>query len=215
VSPQQTASGTGPGADALVLVVCTGNICRSPAAERLLAAGLPPRGVVIGSAGTRALVGHPIEPTMAALLDAASVASGGFAARRLTAALVAQADLVLALTAEHRSAVLELHPGALRRSFTLREFAAFATALEPKLGDLDGGAAHDDDAQRLRALVQAADALRRERRLRLPPELDIADPYRLGDAAYAQAYAAILAAVAPIVNALGGNPPQTGQRHPS
>ncbi|MCP5602776.1 protein tyrosine phosphatase, partial [Klebsiella pneumoniae] len=42
-----------------ILVVCTGNICRSPLAERILRKSLP--GKKIDSAGTNALVGHPAD----------------------------------------------------------------------------------------------------------------------------------------------------------
>ena len=50
-----------------ILAVCTGNVCRSPAVERLLASKLGPT-VRVSSAGTHALVGHPISEPMAALL---------------------------------------------------------------------------------------------------------------------------------------------------
>ena len=51
-----------------ILTVCTGNICRSPVAERLLQAGLNqavPGGFVVASAGTRAMVGEPMQPISA------------------------------------------------------------------------------------------------------------------------------------------------------
>ena len=51
-----------------ILTVCTGNICRSPVAERLLQAGLDqvlPGGFEVPSAGTRAMVGDPIQPLSA------------------------------------------------------------------------------------------------------------------------------------------------------
>ena len=52
-----------------VLAVCTGNICRSPAVERLLVAELGPGSDVhVVSAGVGAVVGAPISPPMAALL---------------------------------------------------------------------------------------------------------------------------------------------------
>lgn len=105
-----------------ILTVCTGNICRSPVAERLLAARLGDRAEVT-SAGTRAVVGAPIDPGMASLLDTAGEASGGFAARQLTATQIRDADLVLALTRAHRARILEEVPAALRRTFTLLEFA--------------------------------------------------------------------------------------------
>ncbi|WP_170144128.1 hypothetical protein [Calidifontibacter indicus] len=48
--------------DARILVVCTGNICRSPYIERVLATQLAGRGYTVESAGTRALVDYPMEP---------------------------------------------------------------------------------------------------------------------------------------------------------
>ena len=86
-----------------VLVVCTGNICRSPAVERLLAAGLGAtfRGQGGGAAGARrsrcprpgsgAVVGAPMTDEMAALVSAHGGAVTGFAARQLTAEMVAAA----------------------------------------------------------------------------------------------------------------------------
>ena len=55
-----------------ILAVCTGNVCRSPAVERLLASKLGPT-VSVSSAGTHALVGHPISEPMAALLRTAAL----------------------------------------------------------------------------------------------------------------------------------------------
>ncbi|MEO8284563.1 MAG: hypothetical protein ABI568_14370, partial [Pseudarthrobacter sp.] len=51
-----------------ILTVCTGNICRSPVAERLLQAGLEqvkPGAFRVRSAGTRAMVGDPVQPLSA------------------------------------------------------------------------------------------------------------------------------------------------------
>lgn len=51
-----------------ILVVCTGNICRSPVAEAMLRDALP--GLEVHSAGLGALAGHGVEPTAAALARA-------------------------------------------------------------------------------------------------------------------------------------------------
>ncbi|MEI2828096.1 MAG: hypothetical protein V9F04_18075 [Dermatophilaceae bacterium] len=100
---------------ARVLVVCTGNICRSPAGERLLRHLLPrDRGIEVTSAGTYAVVGHPIEPSMARLLTADGVDVSGFAARRLTETLVAATDLVLTMETGHRTAVVHAPPAGPR-----------------------------------------------------------------------------------------------------
>ncbi|GAB2934939.1 hypothetical protein GCM10027047_34220 [Rhodococcus aerolatus] len=108
-----------------VLFVCTGNICRSPTAERLLAAQAAAHGwdVSASSAGTRAVVDHAMEPSAAAVLAELGGDADGFRGRQLTAAMIDGADLVLAMTAAHRGKVLDLRPAALRRTFTLREAA--------------------------------------------------------------------------------------------
>ena len=116
------ASGDPVPAPFTVLTVCTGNICRSPAVERLLTAALgPDSGVRVESAGVGAVVGAPVAPLMTALLDAVGVSYAGFAARQVTEEMVREADLVLALTRRHRSALVELAPAAVRRTFTVRE----------------------------------------------------------------------------------------------
>lgn len=117
-----------------VLTVCLGNVCRSPLAERLLAVRLREHGVAdpdVSSAGVRALVGRAMDPTSASELTARGGSADGFAARQLTDALVRPAGLVLVATKELRSRVLEESPGALRRTFTIRELAALCERLVP------------------------------------------------------------------------------------
>jgi len=109
-----------------VLFVCTGNICRSPTAERLAAAcsaRLEIPDFVASSAGTRAVIGHPIHPEAALVLERLEGDASNFAARQLTAKIASSADLVLTMTRAHREAVLELAPRLLRRTFTLTEAA--------------------------------------------------------------------------------------------
>lgn len=171
-----------------VLAVCTGNICRSPAVERLLATGLGapwpvgrtlhgpavgPDGAVVSSAGTGAVVGAPVSPLMVDLLQGAGVDAGGFAARQLTPDIVRSADLVLALTRRHRSAVVELFPGAVRRAFTLRELARLAAHVDRAQLPAGPGVGVGD---RLRALVPLA-AAQRGRVTADPGDDDVADPY--------------------------------------
>lgn len=154
-----------------VLVVCTGNICRSPMAEHLLRAGLAARGVEgveVSSAGTHGLVGEPIQPHAAAALGA--VDASAFRARRLTAELVAEADLVLAASREHRAAAVTLVPRAASRAFTLRELDRLLSAVDP--GELPS-----DPALRPAALVVAAGRQRGLVRPDRPEDDDITDPY--------------------------------------
>ena len=112
-----------------ILCVCTGNICRSPATERLLAYALGTT-VDVASAGTYPLIGRSISPPMDTLIAGAGADPDGFLARGVTAALLQEADLVLAMTRDHRRAI-EMAPAVVRRSFTLREFARLVAAIDP------------------------------------------------------------------------------------
>lgn len=117
-----------------ILVVCLGNVCRSPLAERLLrlrfdqmlGAGSPD--VEVTSAGVRALVGSAMDELSAAELERLGGQTDGFASRQVTGAMAGSADLVLTATRSQRSRVLEEAPRALKRTFTLREFAAISAS---------------------------------------------------------------------------------------
>ena len=112
-----------------ILFVCTGNICRSAAAERLTrlhlgnALGGGAGWVQVASAGTRAVVGAPVHPDTARVVSALGGEVEGFTARQLHRTMLSEADLVLTMTTEHRTTALGLEPRALSRTFTLREAA--------------------------------------------------------------------------------------------
>jgi protein-tyrosine phosphatase len=161
-----------------VLVVCTGNICRSPLAEGLLrarlaaAAGAAAKRVHVSSAGTAALAGWPMEAYAEDALAALGAEPGAHSARAVDRALVESADLVLTAERAHRSAVVSLVPAAAARTHTLLAFDRLAAAV-----DLDAvvTAAGPGPAERGRALVAAA----ARQRGRVPPgPEDIADPFR-------------------------------------
>jgi len=120
-----------------ILYVCTGNICRSPFAELLTRAlldaalGHQEDQVSVASAGTCGMVGHAMDATAAAELRARGVDADGFRARALRRSLIQDADLVLTATLAHRQLVLEEEPRALRRTFTIREFADLVRITDP------------------------------------------------------------------------------------
>lgn len=151
-----------------VLMVCTGNVCRSPAAELLLNHALGPEtGIRVHSAGVQAPTGAPIWAPVAELLRGSAMDPDAHRARWLTEAHVRSSDLVLGMEREHRGRAVSLFPAAVRRSFTLLEFARIVDAMPAtELGDAV------DPADRLRALIAAAP---RYRRAGLD---DIDDPYR-------------------------------------
>jgi protein-tyrosine phosphatase len=177
-----------------ILAVCTGNVCRSPAVERLLASRLEPT-VSVTSAGTHALVGHSIAEPMAALLRDTGVDPDAFEARRLSEHMLKEADLVLAMTRAQRGFVVELWPPAVRRAFTLREFARLLNRVDPAA--LPAGS----PANLLRAAVPLAAAERGRERMS-PDEDDVVDPFRLSSAVYAESFGQITSAVDGIVYAI-------------
>lgn len=107
-----------------ILFICTGNVHRSPLAERLLAARLPEARV--GSAGTRAQHIAGMHPATDSVLKQLGGNSARFTSRLLRPELVAEADLVLGLEREHRETAVRLCPVALRKCFTVREFLRLA-----------------------------------------------------------------------------------------
>lgn len=113
-----------------ILFVCTGNICRSPTGERLAAAyaaehAIP--GLEVSSAGTRAVIGHAIHRQAAVVLENLGGDASDFTARQLTSKIASAADLIIAMTSEHRDVVLEAAPRKLQRTFTLTEAARLAS----------------------------------------------------------------------------------------
>jgi len=113
-----------------VLFVCTGNICRSPIAERLLRARVADRApVVAASAGIRGLPEHPIDGSCALALRELGGDPGGHVSRRLSQQLIAGADLILTAETAHLSEIVQSEPLAFRRIFTMREFGRLGSGL--------------------------------------------------------------------------------------
>ena len=87
-----------------ILVVCTGNICRSPMAEGMLKKNLPERlagRVAISSAGTHALHGNMAQPHAIAVMQGFDIDITGHRARQLSGALVRSSDLILVMERFH------------------------------------------------------------------------------------------------------------------
>ncbi|MGY1724523.1 arsenate reductase/protein-tyrosine-phosphatase family protein [Blastococcus sp. SYSU DS0533] len=177
-----------------LLFVCTGNICRSAAAAVL--AGAWPAGhlgltVEARSAGTRAPAGRAAHPFTVAALQRRGVPADQHVARRLSAADLGWADLVLTMTAEHREAALALDPRCLRKTFTLLEAAALCADLPPHR--LAGVLPHE----RGRALAEALAAARSLRRARSSDEVD--DPVHGGAELHSRVVDEIAAALRAIL----------------
>ena len=168
-----------------MLVVCTGNLCRSPMIATLLAAAVP--ALTVRSAGTAAPMfrsWHPL--TLQALAEVGYVVSGR--ARKLRRADVQSAKLVLTADGVHRAITVRLDPSAEDRSFTLLEAARLLrTARAPAALGPEALAAHL--AAALRANPSEHDD-------------DLADPFHGDINQFRRTRDEIQAALGPLVPAL-------------
>lgn len=112
-----------------VMTVCTGNICRSPMAQVVLAERLRRAGladVAVDSAGiSDEERGHPIDPRAARVLAAHGYPVPAHRAKRITAADLAERDLVLAMTSSHARAVRSLARGDAALAERVRMYRGF------------------------------------------------------------------------------------------
>ncbi|HTC70508.1 MAG TPA: hypothetical protein VK662_13135 [Acidothermaceae bacterium] len=186
---------------AAILAVCTGNLCRSPAVERLFRVGLATRwpsaapALPVASAGTAAALGHRMPDSFASRLRSIGAGPGPFAPRQVTTEMLDAAELVITATRAHRAAVVELHPRAVRYTFTLRELARLAASLPP------GDRAPLEPIARLQVFVAAAAGARGAFLPGDPTADDIADPYGGNDARYAKVWNSLVEATSTILTA--------------
>jgi protein-tyrosine phosphatase len=106
-----------------ILVVCAGNICRSPTAEYLfidkLKDNLANSPVNISSAGLTALVGKSAEATATSIALTKNIDMSAHKGRQLSSALIAENDLILVMEQRHLSDLLGQYPQARGKTFLL------------------------------------------------------------------------------------------------
>jgi protein-tyrosine phosphatase len=113
-----------------VLLVCTGNICRSPLAEQVLrgdAASVSLGNVLkFESAGVMAQVGSDVHPKTIESMNNLNLQAEPHVARQITREMILGSDLILVATTEHRSEIARTAMKAVPQAFTMKEFVRVA-----------------------------------------------------------------------------------------
>jgi len=174
-----------------ILILCTGNICRSPMAEALLRERLRERGIdaSVSSAG----LSFDDRPATGDAVDAATgygLDLRGHRSRVLAPELVEQADLVLAMERLHAREAIVLADGAFAKTFTLKELVRRARAK----GHRDTDESLEEWLARVSAGRKAIDLMGESR------DDDVADPYLSSAKVYAACIAELDDLVRELVN---------------
>ncbi|QYY27669.1 MULTISPECIES: low molecular weight protein-tyrosine-phosphatase [Cupriavidus] len=103
-----------------ILIICTGNVCRSPMAACLFRRALPDCNVA--SAGLAPPVGAKADPRAVRLLASEGCDLGTHRARAVDATMVDTADLILVMDAEQRRKLELLFPHAQGKTYRICEF---------------------------------------------------------------------------------------------
>ncbi|WP_207344931.1 low molecular weight protein-tyrosine-phosphatase [Arthrobacter sp. E3] len=119
-----------------IITVCTGNICRSPMAEFMLADAAEKAGLdlVVDSAGTSAWeIGNPIDARAKAILARHGIVTPAHTARKFKPSWFAERDLILALDTDHYEDLRALAPNkeAAGKVRMLRSFDPDVAHSEP------------------------------------------------------------------------------------
>jgi protein-tyrosine phosphatase len=179
----------------VILFVCSGNICRSPMAQRILEARLGANNrFEVLSAGTLAIAGHAMSDEAALMVTRFGGDPSSHRSTPLSADLIIASDLVLTATRDHRRAVVSTVPRASRYTFTMKQFARLMTSMAP------------DDRDAVTAENGLVAAVAAQRGFTPPPERpeldDIDDPYLESVEVYESVAAEIDASVQVLADAL-------------
>lgn len=131
-----------------ILVVCVGNICRSPMAEALLKQRFPDKN--IDSAGVGALVGHGADPAAIEIMQQQNIDITGHVAKQIDEALALKYELILTMSDGQNKWIEERFPFCRGKTFKLghwrdkdiadpykHEMSAFITAYQDIVSSID------------------------------------------------------------------------------
>lgn len=102
-----------------VLVVCAGNICRSPTAEYVLISLTKDKKVEISSAGLTALVDKPADQMARSIAEEKGIDLSPHKARQIGSQLVAENALILVMEQRQLDDLCQRYPQARGKTFLL------------------------------------------------------------------------------------------------
>ena len=114
-----------------ILVVCTGNICRSPMAAALLKRELGNGQRTVVSAGVEALIGAPADPLAIEVMQDNEIDITAHRAQQLTQPMLAEADLIFALDQGHARVITARYPQYYGKAFKLGHWNGNADVADP------------------------------------------------------------------------------------
>lgn len=117
-----------------ILVICIGNICRSPIAEGLLKHALPEKKVY--SAGIGAMIGYPADPFSIQLMQEQGIDISAHRAQSLTSWMVSEADIILTMDLDQKRFIEQKYSTSKGKVFRLGEFGKYDIP-DPYQQDLD------------------------------------------------------------------------------
>jgi protein-tyrosine phosphatase len=185
-----------------VLIVCTGNIARSPIAVESLRRRLKEAPVVLTSAGTRVYGPRSVTSEARRVIEGLGGSADEHRSRPLLTQSVVRSHLVLTATREHRRAVLDLVPSKVRATFTLREFRRLSDGVSDEALRTAVESAGPEQPERLTAALLALGRARPHTVPADPLDDDVEDPLGRGDAAYDRVAAQMDGAAASVARVL-------------
>lgn len=110
-----------------ILIVCIGNICRSPMAEGLLKDWFANNHITtqVSSAGLAAMVNRSAAPLSKSMLQARHIDISGHKAKQLTEQMVIDSDLILTMESLHQKKIEQLYPYARGKVFLIGKWGGF------------------------------------------------------------------------------------------
>jgi protein-tyrosine phosphatase len=114
-----------------VLMVCAGNICRSPTAEYVLKSKLTDKNITIASAGLTALVGKSADAMAQKIALSHGVVMDSHQGQQLSSQLIATNSVILVMEQRHLNDVHSRYPEARGKTFLLGKWINNAEIPDP------------------------------------------------------------------------------------